>query len=97
MNFQSVKKLQKDYGFTAIQEQINNGSVWSMEGSMGRYAMSLLESGVCMLPKKRTTDYYGNVLPSRDDVKAGTKGSFKNSVRYWQGVENGEWEPFEEY
>jgi hypothetical protein len=29
-----------------------------------------------MLGENATTDYYGNVIPSRDDVKPGTKGSY---------------------
>lgn len=50
---------------------------------MGREAMRLLEAGICMLPKKSFTDYYGNRIPSRDELKGCTKGTYANSVRYW--------------
>ena len=72
-----------------MQDMINTGQVWKMEGSMGREAMALLESGACMLPKEFKTDYYGNKVPSRDVLKAGTKGTFLNSQNFWQGVLDG--------
>jgi hypothetical protein len=43
-----------------------------------------------MLPQERITDYYGNVVPSRDDLQEGTKGTFQNSVNFWTKVDNGE-------
>jgi len=89
MNFQSITKLQKDYGFDEMQRMINDGSAWKMEGSLGRQAMSLLESGACMLPKLFKNDYYGNRIPSRDVLKAGSKGTYKNSLRFWEGVQSG--------
>lgn len=89
MNYQRIKRLQKEYGYDETQEQINSGSIWGMEGSLGRYAMSLLESGVCMLPKSPKYDYYGNRIPSRDELKVGTKGTFQNCARFWERVEEG--------
>ncbi len=89
MNYQSITKLQKVYGFDKMQEMINSGHAWNMEGSVGREAMSLLESGACMLPKSFKLDYYGNTIPSRDVLKAGTKGTYQNSKKFWEGVEAG--------
>lgn len=89
MNFNSIKKLQKIYGFKEMQDMINSGQAWKMEGSYGREAMRLLESGACMLPKVKRLDYYGNLVPSRDVLQEGTKGTFKNSQTFWQGVEDG--------
>lgn len=66
-----------------MQKMINNGSVWKMEGSVGRYAMELLESGACWLPKKAHYDYYGNRIPSRDELTKGTKGTYQNSVKFY--------------
>jgi hypothetical protein len=83
MNIRTIHRLQKESGLDIIQSYINNGSVWQMEGSMGRKAMELLESGACMLPKKSFTDYYGNRIPSRDDLKHGSKGTYLNAVRFW--------------
>lgn len=57
------------------QDLINSGMAWRLEGSVGRTAMSLIESGLCMLGEEGNTDSYGNYVPSRSEVKAGTKGS----------------------
>lgn len=59
----------------AYQEMINDGSVWRMQGSAGRRAMDLLRAGLCELGSRRFTDYYGNIVPSRYDVKPGTTGA----------------------
>ena len=96
MTFNRITRLQKFYGFDGIQNLINNGQVWSMEGSMGREASRLLGSGACMLPKVFKVDYYGNRIPSIDVVKKGSKGSFKNSQDFWDGVDKGTIEIFDE-
>ena len=83
MNYQTIKKLQKYNGYSDIQSMIDSGIVWRMEGTMGRYAMDLLESGACMLPKKSHRDYYGNRIPSRDELQKGSKGTFENSVNFY--------------
>jgi hypothetical protein len=87
MNIKTIYKLQREYGVAHMQEAINTGMAWKMEGSMGRYAMELLRSGACMLPKKAVRDTYGNKVPSRDEVVSGTLGSFKNSVNFWSDNE----------
>lgn len=58
----------------ALQRMVNAGQ-WSLQGSMGRAMMGAIEAGRCMLGTKRARDYWGNFIPSRDDVKPGTKGS----------------------
>lgn len=83
MNYKSILKRQKESGFADMQALINNGSVWQMEGSMGREAMRLLECGACMLPKKSYRDYYGNRIPSRDELKTGSRGTYANSVNFY--------------
>jgi hypothetical protein len=90
MRASTIKKLQDTHGLKQMQDMINSGQAWKMEGSYGRAAMSHLESGACMLPKERHRDYYGNTVPSRDDLKAGTKGTFQNSVNFWTAVQNGD-------
>jgi hypothetical protein len=62
-----------DY-YAAIQRQINAGQ-WGLQGSHGRTMMEAIRGGQCLLGKSRAQDYYGNVIPSRDDVMDGTKGS----------------------
>lgn len=90
MNIQTIKRLQKEHGLEEMQNLINSGEAWKLEGSYGRAAMSNLESGACMLPKEAKFDYYGNRVPSRDDLKPGTKGTYKNSLNFWNRVDSGE-------
>lgn len=59
------------------QALINNGQAWRLEGHVGRTAMRLIEDGICALGKSDYRDYYGNYIPSRDQVKEGTKGSVR--------------------
>lgn len=59
----------------AMQELINAGTCWRMEGSTGRAAMAMIDSGQCVLGETGRLDFYGNYVPSRDEVKPGTKGS----------------------
>ncbi len=59
----------------AYQAMVNDGSAWRMEGHVGRTAMRMIGAGVIMLGEKGHRDYWGNYVPSRTEVKAGTKGS----------------------
>jgi hypothetical protein len=61
--------------YESIQKAINTG-LWGLQGSYGRTMMAAIKDGYCLLGHNRATDYYGNIIPSRDDVQAGTKGSF---------------------
>lgn len=70
----------EDY-YSAIQRAINSGTAWSFQGSYGRAMMAAIESGECMLGKQPARDYYGNRIPSRDEVQAGTKGSHEYCAR----------------
>jgi hypothetical protein len=83
MNYKLIQKRQKESGINQMQRLINNGSVWLMEGSMGREASRLLECGACMLPTKAFRDFYGNKVPSRYELKSGSKGTYANSVEYY--------------
>lgn len=62
-----------DY-YRSIQRAINSG-MWGLQGSYGRAMMDAISSGYCILGKTGARDYYGNYIPSRDEVKEGTKGS----------------------
>lgn len=68
--------------YLAIQRAINAGT-WSLQGSFGRTMMDAIESGRCMLGEAPARDYWGNFIPSREMVQAGTKGSFEYVERYW--------------
>jgi len=58
-----------------MQALVNSGDAWRLEGSVGRACMAALESGDIMLGPEGVKDYWGNYVPSRYEVKAGTKGS----------------------
>jgi hypothetical protein len=62
--------------YSELQKAINSGSAWSLQGSYGRAMMAAIEAGACMLGREPARDYWGTRIPSRDEVKAGTKGSF---------------------
>lgn len=59
----------------AMQRTINQGDGWRMHGSMGRAMMGAIEAGQNLLGKQGARDYWGNRIPSRDEVEDGTKGS----------------------
>lgn len=89
MNYHTITRMQKEYGYFNLQAMINSGDVWKLEGAAGREAMSALQQGICMLPKKSTRDYYGNYIPSRDELKQGTKGTYQNCLNFWADVMDG--------
>lgn len=60
--------------YASIQRAINGG-LWSMQGSYGRAMMQAISDGWCLLGTESFNDYYGNRIPSRIEVKEGTKGS----------------------
>ena len=88
MNIKTIYKLQREYGLAEMQEAINTGMAWKMEGSVGRRAMELLRTGACVLPKTAVVDAYGNKVPSRDELVSGTLGTFENAVNFWSDDEN---------
>lgn len=83
MTIKEIRQQQEVHGLTETQRGIENGSIWKFEGSAGRYAMECLEVGKCFLPTKPTFDYFGNRLPSRNELKDGTKGTLANSKNFW--------------
>jgi hypothetical protein len=87
---EQITKLQEQYGLKQMQDLINNGECWKFEGSYGRAAMNTLESGQCMLPEEQYQDYYGNTVPSRTELREGTKGTLLNCQRFWQKVLDGD-------
>lgn len=74
-----------DY-YLSVQRAINAGH-WSMEGGYGRAMMAAINSGHCLLGPTAARDYWGNVIPSRDDVKEGTKGS----ISFVEAAMGGDW------
>ena len=89
MTIERITELQEAHGLKQMQDLINSGDAWKMEGSYGRAAMANLESGACMLPTESHVDYWGNMVPSRDMLQDGTKGTLENSINFWTAVEDG--------
>lgn len=58
-----------------IQELIDSGNAWRLEGSIGRACMAAIESGDAILGPTPTRDAYGNLVPAWWMVQPGTKGS----------------------
>jgi len=90
ITIEQITELQKTYGYAEMQKLIDSGECWKFEGTFGRSAMNMLENGVCLLSEKITTDYYGNFIPSRSDVKEGSVGSLELAQTFWQKVLDGE-------
>ena len=88
MELQDITNLQKEYGFSEMQESINSGLCWKMEGSVGRAAMDAIKAGACMLGEEGHNDYWGNYVPSRSEVKEGTKGSVEFASKFWSDPSN---------
>jgi len=66
--------------YLAIQRTINAG-MWGLQGSYGRTMMDAIKSGLCLLGQREHNDYWGNHVPSRDQVVAGTVGSYDFVVK----------------
>lgn len=67
-----------------LQELIDSGDAWRLEGSIGRQCMAAIEDGRCTLGPVGHRDYYGNYVPAIHEVKPGTKGS----AEYARNVQN---------
>jgi hypothetical protein len=59
----------------SMQDLIDSGDAWRLEGSIGRQCMAAIEAGECTLGESSHRDYYGNRVPSKHEVEPGTKGS----------------------
>lgn len=68
-------ELSSDDTVALFQSLIDDGTAWRFQGCYGRMASDLLEAGYCMLGSAGHRDAYGNYIPSRYEVKPGTKGS----------------------
>lgn len=74
IDIESEMEASAEQRLLALQRAINSG-MWSLQGSYGRAMMAAIEDGQCMLGTHSARDYWGNYIPSRDEVKEGTKGS----------------------
>ena len=74
-NIETDDDIDEAQYYQSIQRAINSG-MWGLQGSYGRTMMDAISSGRCLLGLKPARDYFGNVIPSRLQVKDGTKGSW---------------------
>ena len=67
-----------------LQEWVDTGTAWLLEGHVGRTAMAALTDGALVLPPYQETDFYGNTVPSYRDVEdeVGSPGSVANAEAY---------------
>lgn len=76
--------------YKSLQRAINSLEAWKFQGSYGRAMMAAIDEGRCMLGTEPTRDYYRNRIPSRTEVKDGTKGSrgfvVENSGEEWAAM-----------
>lgn len=64
-----------DFGLGSIQDLIDSGNAWRLEGHIGRQCVAAIENGAAILGPRPVRDYYGNLVPAWWMVEAGTKGS----------------------
>ena len=74
-NIETDDSVDEGEYYTSIQRAINSG-MWGLQGSYGRTMMQAISDGKCLLGLKDAKDYWGNTIPSRLQVKDGTKGSW---------------------
>lgn len=87
-----IRERQQDFPhIKMMQEWIDNGYVWSMEGSVGREAMRGLKCGMYFLPNESFTNPYGQHIPSREEIRIGTDGSLDNAYDFYND-DNNLWE-----
>ena len=59
----------------SAQALVDTGAAWRLEGFVGRQCMAAIEAGAIVLGPTGHRDFWGNYVPSRHEVKPGTKGS----------------------
>ena len=64
-----------DTSIEDVQELIDSGMAWHLEGAVGRACMQAIRDGDCVLGPTGHRDFYGNYVPSLAEVQPGTLGS----------------------
>tara|TARA_R110002050_G_scaffold150400_7_gene277130 strand:- start:2889 stop:3206 length:318 start_codon:yes stop_codon:yes gene_type:complete len=83
MNESKIRLLQKQYGFKLYQDLIDSGEAWKIGGEITKDCKNAINSGACFLAYKSYHLNIFNSIPSRYQVKRGSKGSVEASKKYW--------------
>ena len=70
-----------NYPVAFLQHLGDNGEGWQSEGALSRAVVKALEDGRCVLGPVAHRDYQGHVVPARQDVEPGAKGSLEYANR----------------
>lgn len=67
-----------------LQQWVDSGTAWLLEGFVGRQAADALASGALVLSPQRQRDYWGGQIPAYTDVEdhVGSPGSVANAESY---------------
>lgn len=67
-----------------LQEWVDSGTAWLLEGHVGRTASDALAAGALVLPASRHRDYWGSTVPAYTDLldEVGSSGSVANAEFY---------------
>lgn len=67
-----------------LQQWVDSGAAWQLEGFIGRQASDALAAGALVLSPHRTRDYWGSNIPAYTDVvdEVGSSGSVANAEAY---------------
>ncbi|MGH3635578.1 MAG: hypothetical protein ACRDTS_16135 [Mycobacterium sp.] len=67
-----------------LQELIDTGQAWQLEGAVGRAALGAMTAGVCVAPPELQFDFYGNPVPAYYMLvdEPGSQGSVANAEAF---------------
>lgn len=83
MNYFEIKKIQRKYGVGKVQELIDSGKAFMIQGDFEELIWSMIYSGACMLPDLVHKNHQGTRIATRAMVPSGSPGSFKRCQSYW--------------
>lgn len=83
--YAAIRATIADSPVAQLQDWVDSGVAWHLEGSVGRQASDLLAAGVLVLGPNRTRDYWGTAIPAYTDVldEPDSSGSVANAEAWW--------------
>jgi hypothetical protein len=67
--YESVHRAILDGPNAEVQELVDSGLGWQLEGRVGRIVIAALQAGAVVLPPHRVKDYWGVTVPSYRNVR----------------------------